>query len=237
LLSTAECSTVLNAEGEVAHDEQTHRIKVYDGTGIRSVVTDVDVDDTPANGADTDPISSNWAYDHLALLTTAGDIIYATGAGVWARLPKGTTGYFLRAAASAPEWATGTTVPNYGAGNVLLHTSATNSSSFSATYVKAKELYIPGAGTLRIAFDLVPGTTSAAYGRIYQNGVAVGTERSVAGGGAETNFSEDIAGWVAADLLQIYIHRGATAEAVSVNDLKIYSSSAGYDILTAQDVI
>src|SRR3990167_6626892 len=60
LLSTAECSTVLNAEGEVAHDEQTHRIKVYDGTAVRSLVSTADVDDAPANGATTDPVSSNW---------------------------------------------------------------------------------------------------------------------------------------------------------------------------------
>lgn len=108
LLSTAECTTVLDAEGEVAHDEQTHRIKLYDGTAVRSLVSTADVDDTPANGADTDPISSNWAFDHLALLTTAGDIIYATGAGVWARLGIGTAGQRLRvnAGANAPEWAT-----------------------------------------------------------------------------------------------------------------------------------
>jgi len=110
LLSTAECTTVLNAEGEVAHDEQTHRIKVYDGTAVRSVVTTVDVDDTPVNGATTDPISSNWAYDFINTLTTQADIPYATEAGVWARLAKGTAGKFLKmnAGATAPEWGTPT---------------------------------------------------------------------------------------------------------------------------------
>jgi len=119
LLSTAECSTVLNVEGEVAFDEQTHRVKIYDNDGVESLVSTADVDDTPVNGATTDPVSSNWAYDHItdadqhpeyqkeSLLTTAGDIAYATGASTWARLAIGTAGQLLRtnAGATAPEWA------------------------------------------------------------------------------------------------------------------------------------
>lgn len=108
LLSTAECTTVLAAEGQVAHDEATHRIKLHDGTAVRSVVTTADVDDAPVNSATTDPISSNWAYDHLGTLTTAGDMGYATGAGNWSRLGIGTTLQYLRtnAGATAPEWTT-----------------------------------------------------------------------------------------------------------------------------------
>ena len=98
--------TVLNAEGKVAHDEQTHRVKLYDGTAVRSVVTTADVDDTPANGADTDPVSSNWAYDFINTLTTQSDLPYATAAGTWTRLAKGTAYQMLRmnATATAPEW-------------------------------------------------------------------------------------------------------------------------------------
>ncbi len=115
LLSTAECTTVLNAEGEVAHDEQTHQIKMYNGTAVKAIISEADVDDTPVNGADTVPISSNWAYDFQQTLTTAGDIAYATGAGVWARLGIGTNGQFLRtnAGATAPEWTSGA-IPQYG---------------------------------------------------------------------------------------------------------------------------
>lgn len=106
LLSTAECTTVLNAEGEVAFDETTHQMKEYDGTGVRVLISSADVDDTPVNGADTVPVSSNWAYDFQQALTTAGDIAYATGAGVWARLGIGTAGQRLRtnAGEDAPEW-------------------------------------------------------------------------------------------------------------------------------------
>jgi len=120
LLSTAECSTVLNAEGEVAHDEQTHRIKVYDGTGVRSIVTDVDVDDTPANGATTDPVSSNWAFDHEAaadphtgyvlesLLDVQGDLIVASADNTPARLGIGGNATYLKSDGTTASWAAGT---------------------------------------------------------------------------------------------------------------------------------
>lgn len=101
LLSTAECTTVLNAEGKVAHDEQTHRVKMYDGTAVRSVVTTADVDDTPVNGADTDPVSSNWAYDFINTLTTSQDLPIASGAGTWTRLAKGTANQWLKMSSDA----------------------------------------------------------------------------------------------------------------------------------------
>jgi hypothetical protein len=115
LLSTAECTSVLNAEGEVAHDEQTHRIKIYDGTAVRSIVSTADVDDTPVDGATTDPISSNYMYDHINLLTTAGDVVYATAAGAWARLGIGSAGDRLRvnAGETAPEWAAGSATQEF----------------------------------------------------------------------------------------------------------------------------
>ncbi len=105
LLSTAECATVLDAAGKVAYDEALNRIKFY-GAILNSLVSTADVDDTPANGATTDPISSNWAYDFQQTLTTAGDLPYATAAGAWARLAIGTAGQVMtvNGAATAPSW-------------------------------------------------------------------------------------------------------------------------------------
>ena len=112
LLSTAECTTVLNAEGEVAFDETTHQMKEYDGTAVRVLISEADVDDIPVNGATTVPASSNWAYDFINTLTTQADLPYATAAGVWARLAKGTANQWLRmnAGVTAPEWASGAVV-------------------------------------------------------------------------------------------------------------------------------
>ena len=104
LLSTAECSTVLNAEGEVAFDEQTHTPKYYNGSAIK------DIGDHGSLGGLTD--DDHTIYQKESLLTTAGDIAYATAASTWARLGIGTGLQLLRtnAGATAPEWATVTGV-------------------------------------------------------------------------------------------------------------------------------
>ena len=111
LLSTAECNTVLNAEGEVAFDEQTHQMKEYDGTAVRALISEADVDDTPVNGADTVPISSNWAYDLKAILTTRGDVI-RRGASDWERVALGSSGQYLSSDGTDVVWAAGTHVAN-----------------------------------------------------------------------------------------------------------------------------
>jgi len=85
LLSTAECANVLNAEGEVAFDEQTHRMKWYNGTAVRS---------------DGDLAAAFIASQ------AQGDIIYADSATTWARLAPGTSGYYLetKGAGANPVW-------------------------------------------------------------------------------------------------------------------------------------
>ena len=45
---------------------------------VRKRVSPSDVDDTPVNGATTDPISSNWAYDHAAALDAHSIVRAAT---------------------------------------------------------------------------------------------------------------------------------------------------------------
>ena len=87
LLSTAECSTVLNAEGEIAFDELTHDVKWYNGSAIIS-----------AKDMATTKIASQ----------AQGDLLYASSATAIARLAKGTALQVLKqnAGLTAPEWAT-----------------------------------------------------------------------------------------------------------------------------------
>jgi len=87
LLSTAECSSVLDAEGKFAFDEQTHRPKYYNGSAV------VQIHD----------IASLFIASEAA-----GDTIYR-GASVWSRLAKGTAGQYLRMDGSGdyPSWVTG----------------------------------------------------------------------------------------------------------------------------------
>ncbi len=212
LLSTAECTTVLNAEGEVAFDETTHQMKEYDGTAVRVVISEADVDDTPANGVTTYPISSNWAYDHLYTLTTAGDIGYATGAGNWSRLGIGLAGQVLKTnvGATAPEWAAGIGYTEVVAvTDTLRNSNDTEKSTAAAAYTKIKEILLnENLGACRIKFDL-KGMGATGYAKIYKNGVAIGTERTDVAE-SYTTFSEDFATFLSGDLIQIYAyHSGA----------------------------
>ena len=111
LLSTAEANSVLNAEGKIAFDETTHQLKLHNGTAVKAVISEADVDDTPVNGADTVPVSSNWAYDLKAILTTRGDVI-RRGASDWERVALGTSGQYLSSNGTDVVWAAGTHVAN-----------------------------------------------------------------------------------------------------------------------------
>ena len=92
------------------------------------------------------------------------------------------------------------------------------------TYVKSKETKVDVSGTFRIKFDIGRnGGSGTLYGKIYRNGVAVGTER-VTGSDTFATFSEDIGGWSVGDLVQVYTHAtggGGTLE--SVKNFNIYS--------------
>lgn len=95
------------------------------------------------------------------------------------------------------------------AGDFLFSSADTNRSTTSSTFVKVKEIQIFKGGTLRIAFT--GGVDSAARdfeGYIARNDVQVGILRST-NDPAGTTWTEDISGWTAGDLVQIY-HRRAT---------------------------
>jgi hypothetical protein len=91
----------------------------------------------------------------------------------------------------------------FAAGDEVLASSLDYAGKTSATPVKIKEIQIPasrGASTLRIVFSIQDSMgASSLAGRIYRNGVAVGTNRT-----AEGTYSEDISGWVGGDKIQLY---------------------------------
>lgn len=72
---------------------------------------------------------------------------------------------------------------SYTAGNIVIGSSCSISTygQTPPSYAKVKEIYVPGSGTLRIKFKLRSNALSGsvdAYGRIYKDGTAIGTERS-----------------------------------------------------------
>lgn len=75
----------------------------------------------------------------------------------------------------------------------------------SVSYVKIKECYAPIAGIYRIKFGLYTESASyAAFGCVYKNGVAYGTERSTVSL-TEVTFTEDLF-FNEGDLIQGYCH-------------------------------
>lgn len=84
--------------------------------------------------------------------------------------------------------------------------------------------HIPN-GTLRISF-ILGDFGGPAWGRIYRNGVAIGTERYQAINNWSTAYIENISGWIQNDLLQLYFHTIGAATA-KVKEFRIlYNSNA-----------
>ncbi len=102
----------------------------------------------------------------------------------------------------------------------------------SQSYNKQKEITVACIGTIRIKFDLkITVATNTAYGRIYINGVAVGTQRTNATT-SYVNFSEDIA-VIPGDKVQLYSY--ASAADAKVENFRLYWDLAevnGYTIIT-----
>lgn len=85
-----------------------------------------------------------------------------------------------------------------GAGNKV------GGSTASVSYVKLGEYRIARPGVYTVSMDLnIAGGGATAYGYIYKNGVAVGTERSTTNWSSPQNFQEDIS-FAYGDLVQIY---------------------------------
>ena len=109
LLSTAECTSVLDAEGEFAFDEQTHDLKWYNGSAVIS--------------------AKDIASLSIASQAT-GDVVVASSATAWKRVALGAASKYFRVngAGDDIEWASGPTgakiwaQPHYAGGGGVLAT-------------------------------------------------------------------------------------------------------------------
>ena len=89
---------------------------------------------------------------------------------------------------------------------ILISADTEQTSSIGLTsYTKVKEIDVAINGTYSIYFELrTPNPAGPAYGRIYVNGIAVGTERSTSST-AYVAYAEDIV-ITSHDLVQLYYH-------------------------------
>ena len=113
----------------------------------------------------------------------------------------------------------------YGISDDLLHSHDVEVSDGTTTY--GKESYIlvdkvyPSPVTLRVKFDLKSGNVAVnAYGRIYKNGVAVGTERTN-NSVTYVTYSEDIE-FSRGDYIELWIKSGTVFEDIFAKNFRIY---------------
>lgn len=109
-------------------------------------------------------------------------------------------------------------------GNYVVHGNYDEKYTSSTRYVKLKETKIVYGGTYRIRFSLKASYNSfGAYARIYRNGTSVGAERFTASSDY-VEFSEDISGWNAGDLVQVYGKVNESEDICYVSSLKLCAS-------------
>lgn len=96
-----------------------------------------------------------------------------------------------------------TALSDFAAGSVLLAASNAEVGPFSTSLAKVKEISVPRGGTFTVSFDIAPGGGGNTSGRIYVNGSAVGTLRTLGTDADYTTFTENIT-VSAGDLIQLY---------------------------------
>ena len=95
----------------------------------------------------------------------------------------------------------------------------------STSYSKIKDIgpVPPGilSGTLRIKFAINETSTGTSYGRIYKNGVAVGTARSTLDA-TYTTYSEDISDWQEGDTIELWGYHNIGSGNGNVKEFRVY---------------
>jgi len=103
----------------------------------------------------------------------------------------------------------------------LRHSNDAQKDTVLLAYVKLKEILLDRPlDNCRIKFDLNRNASFDAYGRIYKNGVAIGTERHTGAADGWFTYSEDLAGWLTGDLIQIYGY--TTGGTCSTRNMRFY---------------
>ena len=119
----------------------------------------------------------------------------------------------------------------YTAGNYFIIGSDSEKTTAATSYTKVKEIVVTRTGTLRVSFALAGSNMINAYGRVYRNGVAVGTARNTTSTIPET-YSEDISGWGPNDLCQIYAYTQNGAYPAKVTNFRLYTGAPERECVT-----
>lgn len=136
---------------------------------------------------------------------TQGAVPYFSATGVMSALPPGVAGQVLTSGGPSANDSWTSLGGDYAAGDNLILGPSAILTAPGTSYTKVLEVKLPRSGTLRIKFGLNrKGGIAGPDGRIYRNGVAVGTVHNNSTT-TWTEYSEDISGWTKGDLLQLYL--------------------------------
>ena len=119
-------------------------------------------------------------------------------------------------------------LPQIVASGTLLVSNNTEVTKASyGSYTLVKEMRITrNCASLRITFDLKTGDgINTAYGRIYKNGVALGTERSTKST-SYTTYTQDFTSLVPGDLIQLCVKTQYADRSAVVRNLQLYGEDA-----------
>lgn len=172
------------------------------------------------------------ARSPLALLATncSRTVVAGTGISVSGSLASSNVTVGLSSGGvGATQLANGAVNPSKlsgytAASTYIIAASDSECSVVATTWTIYKEVRLDKGGSLRISFDLYcPGSGNDAHARIYRNGSAVGIARERTAGGWQT-FTEDISGWSAGDLVQLYAYHELSQPA-AVRNYRLYSGS------------
>ena len=106
--------------------------------------------------------------------------------------------------------------------DTVLNTNATERTSVSDSYAKLKETRVHVTGHYRVTFEMKCGGDYIVKGKIYCNGVTVGTERSEENTLTYAEQTAEDLHFNAGDLVQIYAHTTiATTQTVYIQNFKL----------------
>lgn len=120
------------------------------------------------------------------------------------------------------------TTVTFGGGSNPIYIDNDSISTTNSGYTLVRSLLVGLSGTVTVSFRLIVGDSggsSTAYGRIYRNGVAVGTERSLTGSNTSATYSENIS-LSKGDYLQLYIRTSQqTFTTASAENFKVLTNA------------
>jgi len=240
ILTTIQRDALTPTAGMIVYNSTTTQFNKYENAAWRA---DLGFNSAHTNLSGLTSGDDHTQYQKESLLTTAGDIAYATAASTWARLGIGTAGQYLRinAGVTAPEWASAVFANSFSiiASANLRNSNDTEKTTTATTYTKIKEVVLSDTYTscrLKFTLDANGGTGGKVYARVYKNGGAIGTAQEIWWNAAPTEFSEDFSTWVAGDLIQVYAMKDAgDITNAAVSNMRLYYDVSIVNAVTNQD--